>query len=255
MKTHIYLAFLFLFSLSIFAQNKENKDSVIIDRGDRQRVEALKLMMQNAQDAQRNTNQYIYSFDTRYEGLKGNYYFIPEWLQGDLYGVGGKIIQKNALLKYDAYNRELLMKKAENDTVAVYPLGFTLYDEKAQKSYTFMKYTLISQKSKIPLPDNYMLVMFKGKSLMMKNVGKRIVKADYRGAYNAGIYHDSFEDNSEYYLIKNTGEVEKFKLRKNTLIAAMGEHKDKIEEFIKSNNLTLKNDGDLTKVMLFYDGL
>jgi hypothetical protein len=243
-----------LFTVSLVDIQAQKSDSAAIDPHTKQRAEALRMMLQNNNERQTAT-QFIYSFDTRYEGFKGNYYFNPEWLVGDLYGTAGKIIDRNIPLKYDAYNKEVLMKKPNGDTLAVFPMGFTLYDDAYGKSYTFMKYAQATSKTGVSLPDNFLLIMFKGKNMLMKDVSKRIVKADYQGAYSANRPYDTFDDNSEYYIIKNNGDISKLKLKKGSLLDALNEHKVKIEEYLKTNNINIKNDGDLVKVMAFYDSL
>jgi hypothetical protein len=251
MKTLILIS---LLTISFSNSIAQKSDSAAIDPHTKQRAEALRMMMQNGQE-RLSAAQFIYSFDTRYEGFKGNYYFNPNWLIGDLYGTGGKVIQSNIPLKYDAYNKEVLMKKPNGDTLAVFPMGFTLYDDAFGKSYTFMKYTQLNSKTGVLLPENFLLIMFKSKNMLVKNVSKRIVPADYKGAYSANRTYDTFDDNSEYYIIKNNGDIVKFRLKKNSILDALSDQKAKVEEFIKTNNIILKNDGDLVKLIVFYDNL
>ena len=86
---------------------------------------------------ERNRMSYTTSYDNRYEGLKGTYYFIPEWLEGDLFGSGGTKIASRVPIKYDAYNKQVIRKRSEKDSVAVYASAFTLYDK--ENSYHFIQ--------------------------------------------------------------------------------------------------------------------
>ncbi|MFN3852389.1 MAG: hypothetical protein ACK4NY_23335 [Spirosomataceae bacterium] len=237
--------------VTVFAQ-KGKADSVKINPKDNGMVNAVNMMIQTSAYYNGASN-FVYNYDMRYKGVEGSYYFIPKWMKGNIIGNNGKVLEKDVMLKYDCYNKEILKLNPKGDSVAVYSAGFILFDE--QISYPFIKINQLKTKSGNLVSNTYMMILYKDKSILFKNVSKKIDPASYQGAYSINKQYDSFEDNSEYYFVKNNGDAEKIKLKKGSVLEILGDKEKQIEEFIKSKKLTLKTEDDLIKIAEYYDTL
>lgn len=246
------LTILIAFVATSSIAQKTKKDSVRINPPDNGMVNAVNMMIQTSAYYNGASN-FVYNYDMRHKGLEGTQYFIPKWLKGNIIGNSGKIIEKDVMLKYDCYNKEILKLNPKGDSVAVYSGGFILFDE--QMSYPFIKINQLKTKTGSTVSNTYMMILYKNKSILFKNVSKKIDPASYQGAYSINKQYDSFEDNSEYYFVKNNGETEKIKLKKGSVLEILGDKEKQIEEFIKSKKLTLKTEDDLIKIAEYYDTL
>lgn len=59
----------------------------------------------------------------------------------------------------------------------------------------------------------------------------------------------------ENYFISNSKAINKFKLKKNKVLALMGTHKKNVENFVAENNLSYKRDQDIQEIIKYYSGL
>jgi hypothetical protein len=194
-------------------------------------------------------------FDERYEGLKGTHYFIPTWLGADLFSESGQLLRKNVPVKFDIYNNELVMLKPDGDSVAVYPASFIINDEPFDSKYQFVKSPNLISKSGKDLSDSYVLVLYKGKNKLFKYLKKNFVKADYKQPYGENRPYDSFEDRSEYFLVKENGKVSRIKAQKSQVIKDLGRNQDKVEAYIKTNKLDLKSDSAIVSALAYFETL
>ncbi|KPK87188.1 MAG: hypothetical protein AMS27_03240 [Bacteroides sp. SM23_62_1] len=59
----------------------------------------------------------------------------------------------------------------------------------------------------------------------------------------------------EYYLKLGSNDFQLLKLKKKAVIAIFPDYHENIENFIKDENINLKDEDDLTRLVKFYDGL
>lgn len=202
---------------------------------------------------ERNRMSYTTSYDNRYEGLKGTYYFIPEWLEGDLFGSGGTKIASRVPIKYDAYNKQVIRKRSEKDSVAVYASAFTLYDK--DNSYHFIQIPQsITTKGK-KIPATYLQVLYKDKITFVKDFTKTLSPANYKGAYAIDKTFDSFDNSTDYFVINPDSGIEEIKLSKKAFLKVFENRKEDLEKYISANSLDPKNEGDAVKIIVYYNSL
>jgi hypothetical protein len=250
MKSTIVL--LVMLSISVKAQKK---DSLLTDNI-KNANDAARLSMVNDQINSQAGGAYhasIQPFDTRYEGVKGTYYLIPIWLEGDLYGNAGKLVARHVPIKYDALNKEVIQRNTEKDTIAVYPSAFTLYDQ--TQSYQFVHrlgFTTISGKK---IPNTYLQVLFAKRIGFYKNFTKSLLSADYKRPYSDNRPYDSFEEKTEYFLAKENGDIEEIKLNQKSILQNLQDQKKALEIYIKTNQLDMKKEADVVNLLGYYESL
>jgi hypothetical protein len=246
----------YFFAILSFSTIAQNKKTTLADN-DKNANETARMAIVgeqvNSQNSNNSSQKSLMSFDTRYEGLKGTYYLIPTWLEGDLYGDKGTLVSKRVSIKYDVFNKEIILKKGEKDSIAVYPSAFVLYDNGYTYNFVHRKDLVTVSGKKIP--NTYLQILFDDKIVFYKNRIKSLIRADYKEAYSDNRTYDSFEDNAQYFLKHENGDIEEIKLSKKSLLQAFESQKEQVENFIKINSLDLKKETDTIKLITFYTGL
>lgn len=194
------------------------------------------------------------SFDSRYEGLKGSPFFISEWISGQMAFVDGKVFNE-VPLKYNAYTKELMMKRQSGDSLIVFPYqvqSFTINDPVTKANFTFKRYPK-AQTPKYDMRDVYFLVLYEGKTSLLKLVKKNLKKADYKDPYSNDIRYDTYEDANEYYLLKTDGSLSKIKKSKKSVLEALSDKEIAIKALLEQEKIEMKTERDLVRVVVKYD--
>lgn len=191
----------------------------------------------------------VRSFDNRYEGLKGSPLLIEQWIPGEVeLNNGNRII--NVAIKYDVMGHQLYLKTPKNDSVRLnesHVKQFVLNGNDAKQ--TFMRGADLNADAS--LKTNLMRVIYQGKYSLVQVPKKTFQKANYQGAYNAGIRYDEILDESAYYLLRPDGTSEKIKLNRKSVVGALGSVANRVEEYAKTNRVDFKTEADLTKLLTF----
>jgi hypothetical protein len=196
------------------------------------------------------------TFDSRYEGIKGSPLFISEWISGQMAFVDGKVFN-DMPLKYNAYTKELLMKRPSGDSLIVFPyqvLSFTINDSVTKANFTFKRYPK-SQTSKYDMRDVYFLVLYEGKTSLLKLVSKTLKKADFKDPYSNNVRFDTYEDANEYYLLKADGNMVKVKRSKKSVLDVLSDKEVAIKALLEQEKIELKSERELVRVVAKYDAI
>lgn len=202
-------------------------------------------------------NTMINTIDHRYEGMRGTPYFLPEWNKGQIEMVAGQHY-KEAQLKFDAYRQHLIMLRpwAGNDSIIVNANMVKSFEFKSDNGqiYTFRHLPAVKTDDET-LKEGYFLVLYQGKSSLLKRVVKSFRKADYKNPYSSGNRYDEFRDVIAYYILKPDNTLEKVKLTDKAIIDALGVHEDELKAFAKQEKLTGKTETDAVRLIQKYDSL
>lgn len=208
-------------------------------------------------DGRLNMGSYTTStFDSRYEGLKGSPFFISEWISGQMAFVDGKVFNEIPL-KYNAYTKELMMKRQSGDSLIVFPYqvqSFTINDPVTKANFTFKRYPK-AQTPKYDMREVYFLVLYEGKTSLLKLVKKDLKKADYKDPYSNNVRYDTYEDANEYYLLKNDEKLAKVKRNKKSVMEALADKESSLQEFVTVQKLTFKTEADFVRIVSKYNSL
>ncbi|GAB3703316.1 hypothetical protein GCM10027592_33150 [Spirosoma flavus] len=226
----------------------------------------------NTTTAQRNafegissTNQIIGSgvytmvstIDQRFEGLRGTPYFLPEWNNGQIEIISGQNY-RNVPIKFNAYKQQLLLlrKQANTDSIIVNPnqvKSFQFTDNLGQL-YVFRRYPDVKTEETMA-KEGYFLVLYQGKSSLLKRISKTFKQADYKSPYSNDIRYDEFQNAISYYLLKPDQTLIKVKLSDKALLDAISDHKDELKTFAKNSSLNLKSEEGAVALLKRYDSL
>ncbi|GAA4459875.1 hypothetical protein GCM10023189_34140 [Nibrella saemangeumensis] len=200
-------------------------------------------------------NNIMPTVDTRYEGLQGTPYFIPNWSRGQVDLTNGTH-QTNVPLKFDAHRQSLLiLREKMRDSIIVNPnqiKAFTIMDADGN-GYLFKRYTGLTGDKQ--LSEGYFMVLYEGKNAMLKRVNKLFKKADFKGGYSADIRYDSYTDDVSFYLLRPDKSLVKLKKSKKAVLDALSDKKADVARFIDEKKLDFKSEYDLAQVVQYYDSL
>jgi hypothetical protein len=202
-------------------------------------------------------NGMVNTIDHRYEGLRGTPYFLPDWAKGQIEMVAG-LNYTNVPLKFNAYQQQLVLLRtwAGNDSIIVdagQVKKFTLKSNEGQ-TYLFKRFPLAKTGDQT-LQNGYFLVLYEGKTALLKRITKTFKQADYKNPYSIDVRYDSFRDAFTYYLLKSDQTLTKFKLSGKSIIDVLGDRQDELKTFIKQENLNFKTDNDAILLLKRYDSL
>ncbi len=251
-----YLPLLCLFSLTALAQTPDTtrrRESTGAKSPSSLETTDANLRVNVLQGAGVTPNSFILTVDTRYEGLVGTPYFLPNWSNGQVDLVGGKT-DTNVPLKFDAARQALILLRPRqgNDSIIIDRTtvqNFRLDNGNGQV-YLFRRYPSAKTNDADAI-GGYFLVLYEGKSSLLKRVTKTFQAASYKGAYASGDRFDTYTDANSYYLLKPDQSLTKVKLSKKSLLDALADKRDALKPV--ADKLSLKTDADAITLLKAYD--
>lgn len=202
----------------------------------------------------------IWRVDTRYEGLRGTPYFQPAWAKGQIELADGRKYT-DVPLKFDAYRQALILLRPkqgndsiiiEQHTVSQFRLGTSAAGDTDAREYLFKRYPTVKADDPV-VRDGYFLVLYEGKTALLKRVAKSFRAADFKAAYSSGVRYDTYSDAHSYYVLKPDQKLTKVKLSKKSLLDALDDRSDALKTF--ANKLGFKSEADAVALVRQYDSL
>ncbi|AMM52219.1 hypothetical protein TH61_14900 [Rufibacter sp. DG15C] len=201
------------------------------------------------------------TFDNRYEGVRGNPYFVDAWLPGSITikknNVGSTEEFKNLKVKYDVHGNQVAAVVPETkDTILINANIISSFKVEMPPHAAPIEFrTLPGARTADPkLTDIFFAVLYDGKTKLVKSVSKQFIKANFKGGYSAGNAYDELVDQSQYYLVAGNGLV-KTKLTKKALLEALPAQQEKLKGFIASQKLLMNTEADFIKVLAYTETL
>ena len=199
----------------------------------------------------------VNTMDHRYEGLRGTPYFLPEWNKGEIEMVSGQHY-KEVPIKFDAYRQHLILLRTwvGSDSIIINAdqvKSFQLKNGDGQL-YVF-RHIPAAITNDEALKEGYFLVLYQGKTALLKRVVKTFRQADYKNPYSTDVRYDEFRNAISYYLLKPDQKLEKVKLSDKSLIETLGNRKEELKAFVKQENLNFKTENDAIALVKKYDSL
>ncbi|MCK8492589.1 hypothetical protein M0L20_12050 [Spirosoma sp. RP8] len=203
------------------------------------------------------TGPLIFKVDARYEGQHGSPYFLPGWSNGQVSLRDGRQY-KDVPLKFDAYRQALLLlrPKSGNDSIIIdrQTVNRFLLTTPNGQPYLFSRYPS-AKVTDDDVKDGYFLILYEGKTALLKRIAKTFKPADYKGGYSADIRYDSYGDAFSYYLLKPDQTLTKIKLSKKAFLDAMSDKESGLKAFIDQQKLSFKSEEDAITLVKQYDSL
>lgn len=188
---------------------------------------------------------------TDYSNIEGFPYLYENWNKGLVKLIDGRTV-RNLDLKYDLLTDELLFKNLKNGEMLRFAesvIAFKL-DSSAQNN-TELQFKNGYKPANGNSSTSYYQVLFDGGTPLLKRREKSVLE---KKVYNSATSTKSFEEAETYYLSKSNGLI-KIRRDKKQILAVLVDHAAELEEYIKANNLNLKNEAQLIQLIGYYNSL
>jgi hypothetical protein len=202
------------------------------------------------------TNIVLQTTDNRYAGLVGTPYFIPNWSKAQVTKTGGVQLD-DVPLKYNAVTQSVILRRpAMNDSLELLPAQierFVLFDAGGQP-WPFRRFPA-ARTTEPGLMDGFFLVLYEGKTLLLKRVNKLLKQANFKGAYSPDERQDTFLDDPAYYLLRPDMSLVKIKKSLKGLAEALSPQQDAVKAYAAQEKIGGKTDLELARLVQYADGL
>jgi hypothetical protein len=181
---------------------------------------------------------------------------LPYWCSTEIVFKDGRRF-KEVPLKYDVYQNQVVIKRPQGDSVILNPVPishFTLQDGVSGKAYMFKKFPL-PPGDQVRLKDRFLQVIQEGNTSLVVSRGKAIVKANYKGAYNAGRTYDELIDDTQYYLLRPDGSLVGIRLNRKSVLEGFARHQAEIKAYAQQENIDFKDENAVGKLVAYANSL
>jgi hypothetical protein len=191
----------------------------------------------------------------KYADVEGSPYLYSDWKSGVVQDRNGKIYA-NVLIKYDSYkdvveiNQEGGILLLNQDLYPAFSFSFT-----EPGTDKIIKHMFQSGFSQIPgyHSKNYFEVLHREKLTVLKKYEVKFVE-EVVNSYGTAAGTKRFQKSEKYFMLKDDTATE-FKLNEKSVLSAIGERQGELKKYIASEKLRVKNDGDLIKLMNYFQQL
>lgn len=188
------------------------------------------------------------------EGIKGHKYFTGYWTHGFL-TINDSIKSPKPKLQYDLSTGDIILGGTDDKSGFAITdkslTGFTIYKDNV--AYNFVRKEASDFENDVdrnyfhtPFPlskKHYLLVDFR-KKLKEPKLS--------RNSYTTTNRDKEYKKSKRYYILKKNGKYCKIHtLKKNVILKKLKHHKH-LKEYIKANNLNLKKEKDVHKLLEYY---
>lgn len=186
--------------------------------------------------------------EKQYTDVKGSPYLMDDWATGIVKLENGSTY-KDIPLKYDQVSGDLLFKDGSGRTMVfadpVKEFKFTDNENGERLLRSGFKPVDVNTN------QTFYLVLYEGGTVLLKDLKKNMVQ---HRPYNSASTVKSIVETPAYYLVLN-GELVKFKKDKKSIISVLNSAAIQLEKYMKDNDLNLKEDKDLAKLISYYDSI
>ncbi len=179
--------------------------------------------------------------------VEGEFFLNKEWLEGTVYFTTKQMV-KNDSIRYFVFGKEMHISH-KGKTMAI--INQTAMDSIVFDNHRFV-YTEFYFGSKL---DQDYLDLLSDKSIKLyKHYSNKFIKAKEVSGYQEQA-SDKYVIKEEYYIRRENETPQFFNPTKKNVVALFTNKKNEVLEYIKSNNLRLKNEKDLIRIFNYYGSL
>ena len=184
--------------------------------------------------------------DKQYTEIQGSPFLLPDWSNGVIYLKNGSKIEKY-LLQLDAYAGLLLFKYNDQPLIVQNEVKEFVLQPAGSEPYLF-------RNGYKPLDKNtattWYQVLQDGPVSLLKQVKKTLGE---KTEYGSATKTQTFVVSESWYIAKADGSLVKIKKDKSTLLDALSDKKDQLNNFIEKEKLRVKSEEDMKAVVKAYN--
>jgi len=197
------------------------------------------------------------ALDNRYAGVTGSPYWFKQWLPGEVKFQDTSLRLEKGPIKYDPFSSVVLLKSSSKDSTVFDGNTieeFTLFSNDGTGNLKFRRFPNLKFED-TNLKNTFFQVLQEGNTLVLKNIKKSLVRADFKGGYSANRTTDEITSENQYFLLKPDQTLIKVKLNRKGMMNALADKESSVTEFVKKEKLSLQSEEDLKKVVAFYNSI
>lgn len=187
---------------------------------------------------------------TDFRDVKGSPYFYNDWLKGDVI-MSDDVVHQNMDLRYNLVDDQLYFKSS-NQSVLTFADPVKQFTINAPEG-SIQVLTFRKGYQNIPgtTSTSFLEILTEGKTQLLKKFSKKI---QTENVYPNTSTDKFFTETKTYYIFKD-GKGILIRLDKKSIISALSNKQTELETYIKQNNLNLKDDEDLRKLITYYNSI
>lgn len=175
----------------------------------------------------------------------GSNYIYNDWQLADIKIVSDSGIIQDVYIKIDVLNN--IVEIQDIKEIKVLPANLTKFIKLKQKNETYITKNAIGDY----ILNGFSKVIYNGKTSLLCNYSARIKEAQYNEALAVGNRDDELILVKKYYVFINK-ELILIEKSQRKLIKAFA-YNPKIQQFIKDNHISPKNENDLITLLTYID--
>ena len=187
----------------------------------------------------------------QYVDVQGSPFYNPEWVNGNMTLVNNKVY-KNVNTKYDQLKDKVYVKANNGDMILLgdkvkeFKLDYPVLGGTSEKKFRLGYYNVPDATA-----ESYFEVLADGKTQLLKRATKIIQE---NKEYNSASSTKTFVEIVKYYIV-TAGNGVQIKNNKKSILNAFADKQPLLESYIKDNNLNLKLDVDIARLVTYYNTL
>ncbi|MEO6523674.1 MAG: hypothetical protein ABIN91_18465 [Mucilaginibacter sp.] len=212
----------------------------------------LNLKVANAQEQQEfNSTNIMPVLNHSYTNVEGSPFLTNQWAKGTVKMANGHVY-KDMQLKYEQCSDAMFFRKTNDEDLFAFSEQISeVKMDYIQNNIPYQKlyrtgYTITGSTEK-----SFFEVLSDGRVQLLKKDNKIITESK---EYNSSTINKKFEPVTKYYIVI-AGNVKPFKKDKKFILANLSDKQTQIENYIKTNDLDLKNDADLAMLFNYYNSI
>lgn len=189
--------------------------------------------------------------EKKYIDVEGNPYLTDNWVSGIVTLASGEIY-KDVQLKYDLVKDELLFQNSKGESMSfMKPVNkFTLFGLPGNESKV-LQFSNGFKAVEGATAETFYQVLAVGETPLLKRIFKVVTETK---SFNSASAVKTFDQVQILFLVKN-GVPVKIRKDKKSVLEALGDRDQLMEEYIKANKLNLKSEQGLVELVTYYNSL
>lgn len=214
---------------------------------------AQRLTENDLQNFSRGSIVTLPDINSLYEGVKGTPYLTDKWEKGEILFTNGTKIE-DIKIRYNIYKDELEFMNSTSGKSFIIDRqkveGFNLIVQ--DKTLSFRNFNLKPEKND---DLSFFRILYNGSVTLLRKYKKEFRRADYRGGYATGKRYDEYIDGQDYYFVNYSGNIEKIRLGKKSVLSVLNNKEAEIKKYAAENSISFSDEEDIVKLLTFFDSL
>ena len=187
-----------------------------------------------------------------YKDIQGSPYLFDDWQEANFLSKEGVVVE-SVYIRYNIYEDKVEYKKEGetyqlmNESVKGFIVGVPDNDGRMKRTVFQNGFNDVKGFEK----GNFFAVLFDGKVKFLQKIEAKLVETT--ATYGTSSTLTKFVKEESFYFVNEKGETNKIKRNNSSLLKILNDKS--LNNFVKENDLNIKEDSALLKTLQFYESL